>query len=178
MTEQQRAIIDELAEPAPHVRFPVRHQYDDDRDAYERELTDIVCNDESLTQQHFAKDADLNVIVKRYGITDGAALPAVYDPSIDSSYFGDFTNTTDLRDALDQMRIAGERFMALPAEIRTRFGNDPATFIDWINDPSNLDDAVDLKLLGENVRIGLREKKEPPKTPEAPKAAEPPKTQS
>ena len=169
-----RQIIDELAEPAPRVRFPVRHQYDDDRDAYERELTDINCKDPSLTQQHFAKDADLNTIVKRYGISDGAALPAVYDPSIDMSYFGDFSEGVDLRDALDQVRLAGDRFMALPAEIRSRFGNDPVEFLNWVNDPGNLDEAIELKVLGENARIGLREKKEPPK-PETPKAEEPPK---
>lgn len=124
-------------------RFLWRHQYDDDRDEYERLGTDVLCRDESLTQQHFAQDADINVLVRRFGITDGAVPPAVMDPR----YFGDFSDAVDFRTALDRTRDAVERFDALPAELRKRFGNDPVSLYEFVCDQNNAEEAVSLGLL-------------------------------
>lgn len=100
-------------------------------------------NDPSLTQQHFAKDADLNTIIKRYGITDGAIPPA----AADGRYYGDFSDAFDFRDVLDRTRDAIAKFNKLPAEIRAEFGNDPATLHDWIMNPDNAEEAVTMGLL-------------------------------
>ncbi len=44
---------------------------------------------------------------------------------------------------------AQENFMRLPANIRKRFDNDPAQLIEFINDPNNLDEAINIGLAKE-----------------------------
>lgn len=135
------ADIATLREPP---RFVWRHQYDAARDEMEGDLVAQDFPEPSLTQQHFAHDADLNVIVKRYGITDGSIPVAPLDPR----FFGDFTNAPeDLRQVLDISRQAKDMFMALPAEIRTQFQNDPALLHDWVTNPANRDEAIKMKLV-------------------------------
>lgn len=120
-----------------------RHQYDEVADLLVREATAISFADPSLTQQHFARDADLNTIIKRYGITDGAIPPAALDPK----YFGDFTDEADFRDHLERIRNAENRFNALPANIRGMFDNDMIFMHDWVTAPENAEEAVKLGLL-------------------------------
>lgn len=125
------------------TRFTYRQQYDDEADAIERAITDIVNDEPSMTEQHHAADADLNTIVARFGIGDGAIPPAAMDPR----YFGDFTDAVDLKTSLDRVREAEERFAALPVEIRRRFGNDPVALWDFVNNPANDEEAIKLGLL-------------------------------
>lgn len=124
-------------------RFAWRHQYDIQEDEYHGDLARVENHEPSQTNQHFAKDADINVIMDRFGVTDGAIPPAALDPS----HFGDFTDAVDFRDALDRTRIAKERFDALPANLRQRFGNSPLQLWQFVNDPDNLEEAVTLGLL-------------------------------
>lgn len=137
-------------------RFNWRQQYQDNaRETAEGAAAAIPNNEPSLTQQHFAKDADLNEIIKRFGITDGAIPPAVAD----ARFFGDFSDVPDFRTALDQTREALEHFNALPANIRNRFNNDPVRLFAFVSDPANGEEAV---------KIGLLTKDQPPKPPTPP----------
>lgn len=115
----------------------------DDTNEWFGELAGTANAEPSKTQQHFAKDADLNTIVKRYGITDGAIPPA----AADARYYGDFSDAFDFRDALDRTRDAVAKFNALPAELRRIFENDPAYLHEWVSDPANIEQAVELGLL-------------------------------
>lgn len=144
------------------MRFTWRKQYDDDLDEFERLATDVQCNDPSLTQQQFATDADINVLVRRFGITDGAVPPVAVDPR----FFADFSDAVDFREALDRSRVALDRFEALPADLRSRFGNDPVSLYSFVTDPENLEEAV---------RLGLLQKAAPAVTeaPPAPSPADP-----
>lgn len=133
----------------PETRFYWRHQYDDLRDESEREQTDITPVGASLTQQHFKEDADINTIMRRFGVTDGSIPPVALDPR----YFGDFTDATDFRTALDRVREAEQRFALLPADLRNRFANDPAALYAFVTDPANEKEAIQLKLLADlNVK--------------------------
>lgn len=98
---------------------------------------------ETPTQQHHAKSADLNEIVRRFGIT-GGQIPV---PQADPAYYGDFTDATDFRTALDRVRAAQEHFESLPAAIRERFANDPVRLHSFVMDPKNKDESVKLGLL-------------------------------
>lgn len=120
-----------------------RHQYDDARDAVERANTDIGDLGESLTQQHFGKDADLNEIVHRFGIRDGAIPPAANDPR----FYADFTDVVDLRSALDRTIEAVTAFHLLPARLRSQFNNSPADLYDFVTDPANEAEAIKLGLI-------------------------------
>lgn len=124
--------------------FPSRMQYDEKADAIARALTDIDCQDESLTVQSPATDADINVLVKRFGLDKRPLPPAAVDPS----YFGDFTEApTNLQDAIHVVREAQARFDGLPPDLRARFNNDPALLWGFVNDPRNGAEAVSLGLL-------------------------------
>lgn len=85
-----------------------------------------------MTQQQFAEDADINTIVRRFGITgqlpQGVRLPT----------YGDFTGVNDYRSALEALEAAKASFMAMPADVRAEFDNDPALFVEFCSDPANL----------------------------------------
>lgn len=97
-----------------------------DRDAASLE-TGLACEDESLTIQSQAQEADINELVRRFGVT--GQLPQVaMPPSI-----AEFTEVFDYRSALETMMRAQESFAALPAEIRSRFRNDAAEFVVFVD---------------------------------------------
>lgn len=136
-------------------RIPWRHQYDAERDAAIGDACATINNEPSLTQQHFAENADINILVKRLGLEDAPLPVEAFDPS----YYGDFTQVPDLRTALDLVRDAENRFMELPARLRSKFDNSSAKLWSWIQDPDNGPEAVRLGLLQEP-------KREPEKAPE------------
>lgn len=106
-------------------------------------LDKIDCSkDEVLTQQSGKDECDINVIVER--AKRGAQLPI----SDRTPMYGDFTQLpTDLRDCLNVVRKADEAFMSLDAHVRRRFDNDPAKLMDFLNDPANRAEAVELGLV-------------------------------
>lgn len=115
----------------PNVVVRKLHAYDGDAVSL---ATGVKFEDEHLTQQSFKDDADINVIAKRWGIT-GEVPDMVYRPTID-----EFVDIMDYRSALDAIMRADEAFAALPAEVRSRFDNDPAKFVDFTSDEKNLDE--------------------------------------
>lgn len=127
----------------PTTRIPWRTQYDTQRDEEEGLEATINCQDESLTMQSFAEDADLNVIAKRFGLDKTGIPVGEFDPNS----YGDFTDVPDLRTALDIIRDAKHKFMELPPKLRARFHNDPSELWDFVRDPENGDEAVRLGLL-------------------------------
>lgn len=148
MTGPQLMTTVPLPDPPINTRFQYRHQYDDARDAIEREASATVMHEPSMTMQQFTEDANLNIVLKRFGVGDGSHLPGLEALGpIDPSYYGDFTNAVDLKGALNAMLEAERRFMDLPAELRARFHNNWVELHDWVNDPANLDEAIELKML-------------------------------
>jgi len=77
----------------------------------------------SPTQQHLKRDADINEIMRRFGMT--GSLP----PGVSGGVYGDFSGIEDFDDALRTVERAQAGFMALPAEIREKFQNDPGRMI-------------------------------------------------
>lgn len=152
----------------PVTRFTWRHQYDDARDNQERARTEVVCEDPSLTIQSFTQEADINHIVKNFGIKDGGKLPDAPDPR----YYGDFSGIGDFRDALQKTKDANDKFAELPAHIRGLFSNDPTALYEWVSDPENAEQAVELGLLAKRqeppkaapIEV-IVTNPEPPKTP-------------
>lgn len=123
-----------------------RNQYDTVQDQLYGELAKTVNNDISLTEQAHAPDADLNVMIKRMNVKDGATLPAAASVT-DPKYYGDFDTETDLRTALETTRTAQEHFNQLPADIRNKFNNDPAALWAFVNDATNDEESIKLGLL-------------------------------
>lgn len=99
----------------------------------------------SLTKQSFKDECDINMIMKRFKRAMGVDYLSRYQGYV-SGEFGDFSQVTDYRTALEQIARAGDVFMALPAKVRAEFQNDPAMFLDFCQNPSNADRLVELGL--------------------------------
>lgn len=79
----------------------------------------------SLTVQDAAEDADINVMVARFGLT--GSMPS--NPA--TPMYGDFTEITDYRSAVEAVEQASEKFMALPPQLRAYFQNDPQALMEY-----------------------------------------------
>lgn len=146
-------------------RFRWRTQYDDTQDLITRELTNIECLDEHLAIQN-APGADINETLAQFGITDGSILPGQLGID-DPRYYGDHSDMPDLRTALDRLQIAQEMFNALPADIRSRFRNDPIQLHEWVSQPANAEEAVKIGLLS-RIPLPQQATAAPPQAPANP----------
>lgn len=100
---------------------------------------------ESLTQQHFADECDINKIMERYRQTGYLTNP-LQRPTREAT-FGDFTQVTDYQQAQAIVLQAQEQFMSLPATVREEFQNSPARFLEFMND-MNEEQAKKAEMLG------------------------------
>lgn len=85
------------------------------------------------TQQSQAEDADINTIVRRFGLT--GKLP----DDIRTPTYADYDQVDDFHTAMNAVTAAHSQFMRMPAEIRGRFDNDPQKFVEFCEDPANLE---------------------------------------
>lgn len=110
----------------------------------------------SRTRQSEAEACDINAIMRRYEKT--GVLPVEGR----EAFFADVSNMPDYRTALDHVHEARRYFMTLPADVREKFGNDPAGFLDFVADPDNRDEMVELGLLEEDATVVPPVVEEPP----------------
>jgi len=108
----------------------------------------LKCMDASKAVQEQAEEADINVIVRRFGVT--GELPIVQRIPLQV----DIDEVLDYRTCLDRVKAADRAFASQPAEIRARFQNDARQFVDFFEDPRNEDEAR---------KLGILPKKEEPK---------------
>jgi len=86
------------------------------------------------------EESDINTIVKRFGLT--GQLPQ----NVRTPLNIDFDGVFDFQSAMNVINDAQRAFSAMPADVRKRFGNDPAEFIDFASDPKNQEEARKLGL--------------------------------
>lgn len=103
--------------------------------------------EKSLTQQQFKDQVEINNIIARYNKT--GQWPEGLDRN---SVFADVSEITDYKDSLEKVMKAQDAFGLLPGEIRNRFANDPAKLLEFIQDPRNY---------AEGVELGIFERKPP-----------------
>lgn len=96
----------------------------------------------SLTSQEFAEECDINFILEKYKRT--GMLTHVNKTQ---GQFGDFTSISDYQTSLNKIMEAHENFELLPSDLRSKFDNDPAKLIDFINNEKNYDDCVKYGLI-------------------------------
>lgn len=104
--------------------------------------TALVCTEPTLAQQNTKDEADINVILERFGIT--GELPS----NVKVPLSGDFTEqVTDFQTAMNMVRASEESFMELPAKVRARFHNNPQELLEFLEDPENRDEAKKLGIV-------------------------------
>lgn len=103
----------------------------------DRRRVQLVCDDVSMTQQNFAEECDIRNIMakfKRSGVISHLTSA--------KEILGDYTEVPDYREALDTVIRAQTAFDELPADWRKRFNNDPAEFVDFVQNPANRDEMI------------------------------------
>nr|QJB18757.1 MAG: internal scaffolding protein [Microvirus sp.] len=96
----------------------------------------------SMAKQSFRDECDINTIMKRYESTGTIDHINRRQPS-----YGDFTDVPSFHEALETVREAEALFAGLPASVRDRFGNDPGKLMEFLADPANKDEAIELGLI-------------------------------
>jgi len=115
----------------------------------ERKRIQKVFNKPSCTDRSFKSDCDLSVILRKHQQT--GLISHV------NRNHGDYLDLTsypqDYMTSLNQVMAAQDNFMSLPSSIRARFSNDPAQFLEFVSNPDNHSEMVDLGLT-KNVDVG------------------------
>lgn len=96
----------------------------------------------SMTKQSFADEVDINKILARFDKTGMISHLNQGQP-----FYGDVSEIADYQTALNVVHQAETLFGQMSAEIRERFGNDPALMIKFLDDPQNLQEAIDLGMV-------------------------------
>lgn len=100
---------------------------------------------ETLTQQQFKEDCDVNLIMEKYMKT--GMMPQSVAPLLE----GDFSNLPSYAEALQTVIDAQDMFMEIPAKIRQRFDNNPQELMNFLADESNTEEAIKLGLKNPKV---------------------------
>jgi len=119
----------------PFIRAPYNYDM-----AKVSDETGLFCADASLAVQDAAEEADINTIVRRFGLT--GQLP----DAVDAPVYADFEEVLDFHSAMVAVRKAETAFMTMPADVRARFANDPGRFVDFCSDEKNLAEMKELGL--------------------------------
>lgn len=112
----------------------------------------ITFSTKGRTKQSFKAECDINTIVSRFlrtGILDFAQK--------NEPRYGDTTGI-EYQSAMNTVAAAKSLFNELPAALRNRFENEPAQFLDFVQDEDNREEATEL---------GLLKPVEPPEEPAA-----------
>lgn len=125
------------------------------------QVAGLTCEDESLTQQQFKDECDIDCILRRYDQT-GVLVDPLSERRL--AQFGDFSNLPSFAEYQNRLAEVSEYFMSLPPDIRSNFANDVGTFIEAIGNPDNESKLIELGIL-EKV---ASEPSEPPVTPSGP----------
>ncbi len=125
----------------------------------------------SRAKQSFLEECDINTIMRKYektGLLDHT--------NTHQGDYGDFLGYEDYQSSLNQLLQAQEMFASIPAQIRAKFDNDPATFVDFAQNPENLAEMRELGLAPPEAPKPPTEETPPPATPVAETPGTPPET--
>lgn len=91
----------------------------------------------SMTLQSEYESTTIDYILKRYASTGQLGDPA----RLALAKFGDFTSAPDFQGAQDLLLRTQDYFNGLSADVRARFNHDVASFLNFVNDPDNLEEG-------------------------------------
>ena len=111
--------------------------------------------EQGRTKISMQAECDINNIMKKYQKTGVIDFVNTHQ-----AQYGDATGI-DFQQAMERVSKSREMFADLPSSIRKRFDNDPAQFLDFVNDANNTEEAR---------RMGLIRDRRSPKAPEEPKS--------
>lgn len=105
------------------------------------------CTDCSRTRQEFKDECDLQKIIRRFSSTDEGMQALANAQGFISGRFEDVSSVPDYQTACNLKMRADAIFEALPAALRKRFDHDPGKFLDFVDDPANIEELKSLGLV-------------------------------
>lgn len=123
----------------------------------------------SVAVQAQAKECDINNIMRKFDKTGVIEHVGNHGPS-----YEDAPSYDDLHEAMNLVTHAQSMFAELPARIRAKFANDPAEFLEFVDDPDNRSEMALMGLIapepapeGPSTTNGDPQDPTPEPTPEA-----------
>lgn len=110
----------------------------------------VVCDcsgDKPLTEQSHKDEVNINNIVRKHGIDMIQKTAMLRTPEMQ---WDDVTGN-DFQEAMLKVTKAQQTFEQLPSKIRKEFDNNPAQFMDFVQNPENLPRMVELGLANAKV---------------------------
>jgi hypothetical protein len=96
---------------------------------------------ESLTQQHFTEESQINNIIAYHDRTG-----IIKNVQKGIAQYGDYSEINEYRESLDMIRAADENFAQLPSDIRRRFNNNAGEFFEFATNPQNEQSLIEMGL--------------------------------
>lgn len=93
-----------------------------------------------LTKQSHNPECDINQIMAKFLKTG-----LIEHRNTHAENYG-FATSDDYHKSLNILHLANQMFDDLPSKARTKFKNDPAEFLDYVQNPDNEDSLYDLGL--------------------------------
>jgi len=103
-----------------------------------------------LTEQSHKDECDMNYILRNYQRTG-----FIRHATAQSGRYDDIS-AQDFQQAIFLVKSAQEQFDGLPANIRSRFHNDPASFLGFVQNPANEQEMRSLGILQGNDGLDRR----------------------
>lgn len=110
-----------------------------------RRVDGLSCPEDTLTQQHFENEVNINMIMARYNRT--GLFPQCTEPM----NFEDVSTVGDFHSIQNRLALAKENFMKLPSDMRKRFNNSAVELLDFLADAKNRAEAEKLGLVNPSV---------------------------
>ncbi len=116
------------------------------------------------TKQSFKKETDINNIMAKF-VKTGIISPEALSKR--QATFADVSEIGDFQECQNQIQEAHAAFMTLAPQIRARFENNPAALLDFMKEPQNREEAIELGIISKPEEKPPEPAPEPP--PETPK---------
>jgi len=114
---------------------------------------------EGMTKQSFRDECNINKIMAKFQRTGLLNHYAKHAPQ-----YMDIP-AIDYADALNIIAEAESMFEELPSTVRAKFENDPEKFLEFVQDPENLEEMREMGLANPTIPLSDSEPDKPPKKP-------------
>lgn len=116
-------------------------KYDSEGKQIRNRVTLDTSGDEIRVEQSHKDDVNINNIVKKHGIELIGKIAALQQFQYDDVTGNDF------QESMNAILKAKETFQNVPSDIRKKFDNDPAKFMDFVHNNDNHDELVSMGLM-------------------------------
>lgn len=101
-----------------------------------------------MTKQEFKKQCDINTIMLKHQKTGVINHFNRYEGD-----YKDLSAPVSFHEAMNIVIRAEDAFNSLPSTVRKKFSNDPQEFLDFVSDPSNIEEMRELGLASPSLDV-------------------------